>query len=219
MKHGVVRRLSAVLLCGLSFVVSAADALRPVGSPTSADVQHPAAVQQPPPAAGETIPLHYGINSVVLSATGEGATVLLARRENFNAHGFDVVTLYIETREHDESPAQFTIIPIFSSGAERLELTAGGGADCRLNDFRLVHRAGRDAELITASRQLGSSYADPAVVKFEYFTLKRNASGDVGRPDFYFERQRTVMARRMYCDVNEAFDVELGLARYRPDDD
>ena len=31
--------------------------------------------------------------------------------------------------------------------------------------------------------------------------------------------QLDVTARRMYCDVHEAFDVELGLARYRPDDD
>lgn len=101
----------------------------------------------------------------------------------------------------------------------RRDLTAGGGADCRLSDFRLVYRAGADAELITATRQLGSSFADPAAVTFEYFTLKRNAAEEIGRPDFYFERQRTVMARRMHCDVNEAFDVELGLARYRPDDD
>ena len=218
MKHRVVRRLSAVLLCGLSLAVCAADVRHPVGAPTSADAQHAGDVQHPPP-AGETIPLHYGINSVVLSATGEGATVVLARRENFNAHSFDVATFYIETRANDESEAQFTLVPIFAGDAERLDLTAGGGADCRLNDFRLVYRAGADAELITATRQLGSSFADPAQVKFEYFTLKRNASQDVGRPDFYFERQRTVTARRMYCDVNEAFDVELRLARYRPDTD
>ncbi|HEY4210201.1 MAG TPA: hypothetical protein VGM84_01860 [Steroidobacteraceae bacterium] len=153
-----------------------------------------------------------------LSGGGEGATVVLARRENFNAHGYDVATLYIETREQDESPALFTIVPIFTSGAERLELAAAGGADCRLNDFRLVHRTGADAELIIASRPLGSSYADPAAVKFEYYLLKHNTSRVIGRPDFYFEWQRAVMAKKMYCDVNEAFDVELGLSPYRPDD-
>ena len=74
MKHRVVGRLSAVLLCGLWLGVCAAAARHPDGAPTSADAQHAADVQHPPPAAGETIPLHYGINSVVLSATGEGAT-------------------------------------------------------------------------------------------------------------------------------------------------
>lgn len=41
----------------------------------------------------------------------------------------------------------------------------------------------------------------------------RNTDGLTGWPSFYFEHSRTVPAKRMYCDVNEAFERELGLGR------
>jgi len=53
-------------------------------------------------AAGETraaspvIPLSNGLNTVLLTAAPMPARAFLAHRDNANAHGFNVLTLYIE---------------------------------------------------------------------------------------------------------------------------
>jgi hypothetical protein len=40
------------------------------------------------------VKLHRGINPVDVGVNGQSATVVIGRRENFNAHGFEVVTFY-----------------------------------------------------------------------------------------------------------------------------
>ena len=94
---------------------------------------------------------------------------------------------------------------------ERLELTASGGADCSLQDFRFIVSPGRDLQLVTAQRESGTSFTDVADVTFTYFSLKRNSADDTGRPLYYFESTTSTKAKAQYCDVNEAFKQELGL--------
>lgn len=50
---------------------------------------------------------------------------------------------------------------------------------------------------------------------FTFYELRHNKSGEIGRPLFFFEQVSTLTTERNYCDVEEAFKVELGLKDYR----
>lgn len=163
-----------------------------------------------------TIALHNGSNAIHLSGDGAAGMALLGRRENFNAHGFDVLTLYLKGTASPDVPDNWHLVSIFDSDKEALTLTAGGGADCMLHDFRLVRQGGReDASLIVADRDFGSTYVDAAPVHFKFYALRRNDNGDVGRPLYYFELIKQATSKKVYCDVGEALLHELAVKPYR----
>jgi len=174
--------------------------------------------QVPTRAIDQVIPLSYGINSVRLTHD-LGGTVVLAWRENYNAHSFDVLSIYAQgVRDKLVQDARLQIVPLFSrsnGNNEQLFFRSDGGADCRLSDFRLVRMGSGDVAFITADREFGQTYADRQEVTFAYYRLTRNSSdsnfADVGRPKYYFKLDHTQKAKKTYCDVNEAFKAELGL--------
>jgi hypothetical protein len=174
-------------------------------------------ILQGPAWAGEpsTIPLHYGVNQFPFDGGAEGMAVL-AHRENFNAHGFDVLTLYLKPKGKKADVGDWQFLSLFDGEKEALTLTAGGGADCMLHDFRLLQSAGPvGVQLIVAEREPGSSYVDSAPVHFKFYTLRQNSSAEPGRPLAYFQLARTTKAKASYCDVGEAFVKELGIQPYR----
>lgn len=69
--------------------------------------------------------------------------------------------------------------------------------------------AGGPAVLVVADRDFGRSYADSAAVRFTVYQLRHDEDFDT----YNFVRVRALAARRRYCDVNEAFAAELGLAQ------
>lgn len=157
--------------------------------------------------------INNGPNTLHLA--GHDVLIFRAWRENYNAHGFDVVALYMKG-DRASVDAAWNLLPVFGDFGdalkERYEVTVSGGADCVLNDFRLLRSSdGRSAILIMAHRDLGASFADPAVVHFDYYTLAKNEDGTPGHPAFYFLFQKRTAAKASYCDVNEAFDKELHL--------
>ena len=160
------------------------------------------------------ISLHNGINSVDLDGAGLNATVVLARRDNFNAHSFEVSTVYAMIKSADYDQVELKIVPIRrSSGKDRLHLITGGGADCVLEDFRLLaDPAHHSAVLITAQRKFGDSFFDSQPVTFTYYKLIRNADGEVGSPALYFGFDKKRTSQKKYCDVDEAFESELKIA-------
>ncbi|WP_162600739.1 hypothetical protein [Paraburkholderia sp. C35] len=154
-----------------------------------------------------------GINRLRLH--GSEAMIVRASRENFNAHGFDVVSIFVR---NDIGPGSGTwsIVPMFHSDAgvdhEDLHLLVGGGADCQLHDFRLLTSSNANsAQLILADREPGTSYADAANVHFNYYVLSENSAESPGHPMLYFNWYKSQSARAQYCDVNRAFDQELHL--------
>lgn len=183
-------------------------------------------------AAGEVratrsvIPLSNGLNTLLLTTTPTPARAFLAHRDNANAHGFDVLTLYIEAPTRPGAPPQWQLVPAFDERdaeraklprGEHLNLTASGGADCRLHDFRLLAAtASADAMLVLADRELGESFASPAPVTFRFFALRKNSDGMPGRPVYYFEFDHERKAAKAYCDVGDALQAELGLGSYQP---
>lgn len=170
--------------------------------------------QLPPSTADQVIPLSYGITNVQLTRDLPGK-VVLAWRENYNAHSFDVLSVYAQGVKDDlVQDARMQIVPVFSGNDEQLVIRTFGGADCILNDFRLVRKPSGDVGLITAEREFGDNFGAMQQVTFTYYWLTRNGSPDfeiAGRPKYYFERQGTQKSKKMYCDVEEAFKSELGL--------
>lgn len=152
-----------------------------------------------------------------LRLQGHDVTVVVASRENFNAHSFTLVTFYMHDKGEDGKES-WSLVPVFQEHKgkedEQYGLTVSGGADCVLHDYRLLTASdGRPAVLIVADRDLGESYADDATVHFDYYELAQNQDGIPGRPGFYFAAKHSSTAHAVYCDVNDAFDKELHLGR------
>lgn len=161
------------------------------------------------------VPLSYGITELDLTGENLPGMAVFARRENFNAHGFDVLTLYIKTSHGDGSPPVWQLVSLFNKEKEEFTITTRVGADCLLHDFRLVTSAQSSGyQLVVADRKLGKSYANAAPVVFSFYDLKKNDKNLPGRPLYYFELQRSQKAKHQYCDVGEAFSKELGLKPY-----
>lgn len=169
----------------------------------------PARAAEPP----QVLKLSDGVTSFQLSGVGLPAMAVLAHRANFNAHSFDVFSLYIKDAAASGDAPAWQSVSIFDGDTERLNLTVSGGADCLLHDFRLVSSA-RPLQLVVAERELGQSYANAHTVTFSFYTLRKNSQAFIGRPLYYFERTGTQRAARSYCDVGDAFKNELGMERY-----
>lgn len=162
----------------------------------------------------KVLPVDNGVNQITL--LGEPAMAVRAWRENYNAHGFDVVSFYVRDKAAGEK-AFWNVVPVFgqvakADAAERLEITVGGGADCVLHDFRLLHSDDdKHVMLVIAQRDMGDSFADAAPVHFTWYDLAKNEDEAPGEPWLSFRQTRTTLATKPYCDVEEAFDKELHL--------
>jgi hypothetical protein len=177
-------------------------------------------------ASRPVIPLSSGLNTLTLTAASLPARAFLAHRDNGNAHGFDVLTLYIEVPIGEGALPEWQLVSTFDERDEKrhgvprgehLTLNTSDGADCRLSDFRLLAATDKaDALLILADREFGDGFASPAPVTFRFFTLRRNSAVVFGRPAFYFEFDREQKASKDYCDVGQALQVELDVGPYRP---
>jgi len=162
--------------------------------------------------------LYNGLNAIDLLGDGHRGQVVVNRRENFNAHGYSTAMfqLHAFTRPADTTSAvAWQVVPFFgpdhpAEGSELFRTTEG--ADCVLGDLRVFRRGrGRPVEIVLAYRAFGTSSADPATVRFEFYVLRTNDEGVTGVPAYYFQHVRTVRARNRYCDVNDAFAHELAM--------
>jgi hypothetical protein len=159
-------------------------------------------------------PLKNGINHVTLG--GHEAMVLVAERANFNAHDFTVTTIYMEGPSAPSSSDRLmNIVPAFNDDPkeqyERLYLLTGGGADCVLHDFRILASThSKRTWLVRAERDMKLTFADAEPVHFDVYRLEENPDATPGRPTVYFEFDHRIQASKVYCDVDEAMNKELG---------
>jgi hypothetical protein len=162
----------------------------------------------------QVIPLHNGFNTITLG--GHPATLVLTWRENYNAHGFAVATMYARGLGQSDEHATWQVVPVFqrpdATPIELDALTASGGADCLLHSFRLFTLP-HDARtwLAIARRGMGQSYIDRMPVHFDIYRTVQNDDGDVGSPPLSFVYDHSQSSRQPYCDVDQAFEHELGL--------
>lgn len=160
------------------------------------------------------VALNNGFNHVVLG--GHKTTIVVAKRENYNAHSFSMATIYTQGPSDSPDEPAWNVVPVFNVDPkdqyERLYLLKGGGADCLLHDFRIFTSAhAATTWLIRAERDMKLSYADAEPVHFYVYRLKENKDGEIGRPPVYFEFDHRVDASKPYCDVDEAMASELGV--------
>lgn len=158
---------------------------------------------------GDTLRMSYGTYPVPRASTDLGLRITVLRRENFNAHGFDVLFVH-SAGSPDGAPVQ-SLVPFFEEGNESASLSTREGADCVLRDFRVTVGPAMEPVVVVAERELGASFIDEHPVRFREFTLRRNPEGTPGRPWLYFEASRSWESANSYCDVGEALQRELGL--------
>lgn len=170
-------------------------------------------------ALGHVVPLSNGPNSANLLGDATKAEVFVSRRGNGNAHGFSTGAFYlfVKTQEHDDLPT-WLLVPFFggpddSVSGREIFLTPEG-ASCTLRDIRLIESRGKPATVVVGLRELGETFADPAPVHFDYYHVVHDKEAAPGRPEYYLEHVKNITARQSYCDVNIAFDRELGLGRH-----
>ena len=163
------------------------------------------------------LPIHNGTNRVDLLGTGKQGEIIVSRRDNGNAHGFSVVLFQVlapSRSDVSERNLLWQVIPLFggphdSDTGEELFATFEG-ADCTLRDLRVIRTAkGHPVEVVTATRDFGNSFADSAAVSFDFYELSDGKEGF--GPTYLFRHARAVHAKGKYCDVDDAFDRELGL--------
>ena len=162
--------------------------------------------------------LTNGLNYLDFTGDKVNDLVVVGHRENFNAHSFEVISLYTHAAVIEGTPAIWQIVPIFKrDGKEVLQIIVSGGADCALRDFRLLPKS---RTLIIAERDLGDSFGESHTVTFTRFklvdTMVENESGEPGRPAFSFEEESTIRTEHKYCDVGDAFRTELGIPHAWP---
>jgi Carbapenem resistance protein CarG-like len=165
----------------------------------------------------QVVKLINGFNNVHFDGLNYKTLIVVAHRENYNAHSYDVTTMYVDYKPTDkyEKPG-LQIIPIIEKDEHNtLNLITSGGADCMLDDFRLVNNIkAHETWLILADRKFGQTFADTETVTFTYYKLAFDKDEIPGFPPFSFEYWKTVQAKQKYCDVNDAFIKELGLDPY-----
>lgn len=169
-------------------------------------------------ASGLVLHPHNGLTPADIIGDGSAGVILVAMKENYNAHGYHAVAIAVRPRvllRAAPPDSDWKLVPV--EGPAR----GGGdvlgteeGADCTLRDMRLV-RVGQQAPLtlIIGQRALTRSYADSDEVQFSVYELRHNVTGVVGHATYYFEPARVIRPTKQYCDINAAFDQELGLGR------
>jgi hypothetical protein len=166
-------------------------------------------------AADALVAIPDGISRIDFDGDGRQEIVVRAWRENFNAHGFSVLSFYFERPDRQASveerslPASLGVIAV-----ERLDregftnsVSTEEGAECMLRDFRLL-QSGGEVMLLAAERPFGSGYDDTQAVLFTVYALTRNEEGLPGLPDAYFAVVRQYESERAYCDAGDALQAE-----------
>lgn len=160
------------------------------------------------------VPLVNGPNQVDLDGDGRPDEVIVARRENGNAHDFSVFTFLAHSVSAYSDTVQWNLLPFFDGRGQELDaLATTEGADCLLGTVWLVRESGRAGNalgVLDGDREVGESYAAPAPVRFTLYRLFVNDSGAIGSPRLSFRVQRTFRAPKPYCDVRNAA-AALGL--------
>ncbi len=166
----------------------------------------------------DLVPLHIGINEVDFGERAIAGMVVLAHRENFNAHSSELATFYLRTAVVESDPEMWQIIPFEiprkekDQGVDKNYLRVWGGADCKLETFRLLRgRNDKATYVLRANRPLGHSFVDPGFVTFVWFKLDWNLDGVPGWPVALFKVSKTETSKSKYCDVDKAIETELHL--------
>ena len=162
------------------------------------------------------IPLKNGDNAADINGDGKDDCIFVARRENYNAHGYSQYSFYIHYKDTDAEQPLWYLVTFEDKDHSRYDnLTTVEGADGNIQDIRVLRSdSPSDSSLtvIIGRREMGQSYADSGKVSFTVYQLCRNQEGVPGWPPFYFQESRTIFGKMKHVDINEAFSSELGIS-------
>ncbi len=85
--------------------------------------------------------------------------------------------------------------------------------ECNTQDVRLMVMAkgeGQELLLLHAQRVYGDSIVLPNIVEFSLYVFVHDKAAKRGKPRYFFEPKVNFESEGTYCDVNEAFEKELG---------
>ncbi|MCB1650746.1 MAG: hypothetical protein KDI46_01705 [Alphaproteobacteria bacterium] len=141
-----------------------------------------------------------GMSPIDLDGDGVDEIVVKAWRDNFNAHGFYVVSFYKE----DENK-RLNIIPVEQDDGGFSEiLRLYPAAECWISDIRV------DPDFLTLYQKTDyKTIQDKSRVNAYFYKLKENKEGIPGLPEWYFEKKYKVQSKGEYCDVREAIEAEI----------
>ena len=114
--------------------------------------------------------LRNGENIIDLDGDGIQDKIFVAWRDNANAHGYEQITFYRNTKRREHP---WELVPFFDQqgnfedDAQQTKL----GADCTLKTVvvMVANTKAANVTILVANREFGKSYADKAHVSFSYY--------------------------------------------------
>jgi len=152
--------------------------------------------------------LQPGVNRVPqFAADGREARIVLAWRDNANAHGYDLFLVLMPTKR---GGADWNVVG-FETGnsfSDEIADAPHTGEDVA-TAVRFV-RAGANPLVVVARRRIVTSYPDPAETTISIYSL-RQSEGVPGTTQDYFSVAKQWRARNRYCNAELALRDELNL--------
>jgi len=151
-----------------------------------------------------------GITHIDLDGDGVEDLVVKGYVENVSPHSTDIYTFYIH-KDSLPGSAISNLVRIKQGSQFNYYVSTRRGADCCLRDIRLakISKDFSGLQLIIAERPLGWSYVAMETVTFTFYKL--TLYSDTGIPICLFEEYAKTHTKKKYCDVNDAFQKELGM--------
>jgi len=158
------------------------------------------------------IKLTSGVNHITaFSADGRDARIVLAWRDNANAHGYDVFLVLMPTRR---GGTDWNVVGFEDGNEFQDQITDAphtGEDVARAVRFVTTLSRGRRVPLVaTATRSIKTSYPDPATTVVSLYALAQS-EGVPGTTTDYFKVVRKWTTKRTYCNAELALQDELGI--------
>jgi hypothetical protein len=204
MKLLVSRRVTLAMALGAVVAATSAAQAVHVGLPTLTKIK--------------PIAINFGINHVAsFTSDGRPATIVLSRRENGNAHGYDVMLVTIDHAmgEHIEPVPDLVEVEATDHPWDDLIRVDTFDGENTLSAVRIVHASISGAPatlLIKARRAVGKAPAltDAMPVELSVYQLD-GPREDVGRtPDAFLLIGNATTSQR-YCNADVALSKEMGV--------
>jgi carbapenem resistance CarG-like protein len=153
-----------------------------------------------PPATPPRSPvvIRNGVNKVDFVGDGSHGLIVQGHQKNEDGRSSEIVSFYVLTG------GRWNLVYVgLTPATEAAYVSILRDGDCVIDDVRLLPGSTvQPATLILAE-------ADQKEVRFSYYTLKSSPEENSQMSRFYFERTHSELAKKPYCDVEEAFKEEL----------